>query len=771
MMAAVVTAELLGAYSADAGSLVPGDVSLFDWQRTFYGGGDYVYVQADVGSFDWLRTFVEADPGNAPTEGRLFALAAPDSVGGVGAGKLVLAHQFVAPGPSATFELAMQLPPGWAGGTVTVPMLILSNGTYQTTQSYAACSVVASKLVTLTATLTPYTLTAQGLTPGAAYFAAIALNDTGNGGTANGQAWVSPAVVRGAGLPFLSFDRLRIAPGIVLDDVGNPWLPNYLGVGGRGYHGWSEYSAQSSVLLDTSAGTLTVETFANLPSGSVAAYAPHASIAVDVDDAPYTILTAPTNDRQQFTLSLPPGEKQVRLTHGAVDTGSWIGQFIQAVYAPAGTTTFARPRSDGPARLVLLGDSITSGFMNDPTVSPFAARHSWAARLRRRYRSVINCAYGSALLADLQNPGGANGGNAGNLQPFVNRIAQARPDTIAILLGTNDYGFQTVDAPTFGTQYGELLDAFHAACPSAWLLACSPIPRGSEAANSRGWTLPNFRTQIQTAAAARSAWCSYLGFEAFIGSTPPLQSSADGLHPTAATGALIAKRIVQAIEAGVPSFYPGNRTSQWLIFPGPFAVITGGKISQISDAGSHTAPWVQAIGAAQPTYNFPDTQYNSNQDMSLAGAQSLGIASGYSQSQPSTIYLVAHAAAPVSGVAGFLDSSAWYIGVNTSGQVVAYAGTQLATSVLGTSPCCICVVFNGASSAIYVNSSQVAAATGTLGAGNISAGSILLGGGGTFTVGMTGKIAWSQSFAGVDSAAQRQQMFSFLAAAYGIAAQ
>jgi lysophospholipase L1-like esterase len=176
-----------------------------------------------------------------------------------------------------------------------------------------------------------------------------------------------------------------------------------------------------------------------------------------------------------------------------------------------------------------------------------------------------------------------------------------------------------------------------------------------------------------------------------------------------------------------------------------------------------------ASGGFRPTYTAADAEFNNRGTATFNGSgnwMANAGAWGTLPTQPYTIYLVGKS----TGAAGVFFASG--AGSNRSDIDVAtsfahaYAGSNLTTTTLVTSPCIITVVFNGASSAIYVNGSLTAILAGDVGAQTIS--QTYLGGnygGGNL---LTGKIASVIITRGADTARQRSEMLAYLGAYYGI---
>ena len=171
-------------------------------------------------------------------------------------------------------------------------------------------------------------------------------------------------------------------------------------------------------------------------------------------------------------------------------------------------------------RVVVLGDSIADGAVATHITTQGAFQ---LIRDAGAY-GVSLCTAGNLSLWDLTQT---------SLQVTANCIAAALDGTskniIYIELGFNDFNRGQWNATAFGTAYVGLLDVLHATCPNAKIVAQSPIPSLIVIANGLGSYLADYRTQIQTAAAARSSFVTFSD-----GSVMTVGLSGDGIHPTTA---------------------------------------------------------------------------------------------------------------------------------------------------------------------------------------------------------------------------------------------
>jgi hypothetical protein len=139
--------------------------------------------------------------------------------------------------------------------------------------------------------------------------------------------------------------------------------------------------------------------------------------------------------------------------------------------------------------------------------------------------------------------------------------------------------------------------------------------------------------------------------------------------------------------------------------------------------------------------------------------------------QPFTVYCVGenNDSAHSGGFAGSQGGLAGIMYQTSPAQdLQIYAGSPLAATAVVSSKCAMCGVFGGASSASYVNNSQVSVASGNAGANNMSGTFGLFGSSGAPAT-LMGKLPEVIAYSGAHSAAQRLQVFSYFGSRYGIA--
>lgn len=304
-----------------------------------------------------------------------------------------------------------------------------------------------------------------------------------------------------------------IEPYDLFDNRATP----YAGAEPGGYFYSSPYSR---AVFTTSATSMDVEEYTNLnesPAGG-------RTINVRVNGEDYAAVLAPDSAGAvtTHTVSLPVGAKTVEVWSGfqTLHSGNVVGTWLRRITFNAPATR--RAPANGAPHMVVYGDSIACGA--GATTPP---RQGWTMLLRNIYPGsvAIEAWGGRSLFQDA--PDGTN------RAILVQRIVTQNPDVIWLSIGTNDYGgvgFGEQGASSFGTAYAALLDDLHAALPDAEIYAMSPLPRTSEAANTFGNTLTQYRTQISTACSTR-AWATFVDGTAVPGFSALTDLAPDGVHP------------------------------------------------------------------------------------------------------------------------------------------------------------------------------------------------------------------------------------------------
>jgi lysophospholipase L1-like esterase len=273
-----------------------------------------------------------------------------------------------------------------------------------------------------------------------------------------------------------------------------------------------ETSPFAQVVLDTSATEFEVVSYSNFAG----LFLDGAEIGVYVDGVFNQTIQHGGDGVSTNRFTLSAGAKRVSLVNGAQTQLSPIkGTFVHSVHANA-TMTQAFPSVT--SRIYIYGDSIAVG---GNCVD--SQENAWAMQLRR-YRGTDSTMVDAQGYRSLYND--ASDGTARTA--FVAKVVSANPATLWMAIGTNDYGIPTTNAADFGSDYAALLDALHTALPSLVIYCQTPIVRTSEAANSFGNTLGDYRSQISTAVSTRTAYCTLVDGTALI-TTSNLD---EGVHPT-----------------------------------------------------------------------------------------------------------------------------------------------------------------------------------------------------------------------------------------------
>jgi lysophospholipase L1-like esterase len=270
-------------------------------------------------------------------------------------------------------------------------------------------------------------------------------------------------------------------------------------------------------VFTTDAGSITVTGSSSI----YASYPTYAHLGLRVNGSDQSPLAFTTNGSQNFSVSLgsPGTTKTVELISGLESKPTVVlGSFINSITYP-GTSTFAVATPTAQtSRVLFYGDSITAGgnATNSETTS-------FVPLLRNTYsHSVMLEAWGYRSLHEDTNTTPLR-------TALVNRIASSSPAIFWIPIGSNDYGLNKWSAANFGTAYSALLDDLHTALPSMRIVCQTPFARSSEAANSFGNTLGNYRTQVTTACSNRSY--AIIVDDSTLAGTSDMD---DGVHPTTA---------------------------------------------------------------------------------------------------------------------------------------------------------------------------------------------------------------------------------------------
>lgn len=405
-------------------------------------------------------------------------------------------------------------PPGATSVTVSVTGLEPSNKAIRIALINISLTILQSRIVSLTAAATTVTANFSALTPGTVYGFQIETTDAGQ--TAQpviSQVRVVPS--GGTGVFAGSYTRLGVHPSWFGGTSTSSAWESALGGQFLRHHTFADVS------FWTDAPRLVVESWGNTGGGTTS----NIGLMVDGNGFATGALTpGPGIALDAFTLPPPVNPAGVNGHVVTVRGGVWqsaapIGNFIRGIYFPYGYQ-YELLQSLANQRIIVIGDSIGLG---GTTTSPHY--QCWTMHLRRRYpgETLVDCYNGRSLFTD---------GNTAALRAvFAAGLAINQPTDIWIALGVNDYINAAWNSTNFGIGYAAMLDTLHAVMPGARIWSQSPIPKTTEGANGLGSTLPNYRTEISTAAsnASRVPWSTFV--DGTTSRFPAVGDLADGIHP------------------------------------------------------------------------------------------------------------------------------------------------------------------------------------------------------------------------------------------------
>lgn len=229
------------------------------------------------------------------------------------------------------------------------------------------------------------------------------------------------------------------------------------------------------------------------------------------------------NTTQTYNITLPAGEKIVRLVNGyaTLSASSLLypdnGVYIQGVVA--GTAIEIKKPVVPDTLRMFIGNSITAGYDADHPgatdfVSLFREEDGW---------NTINYSWGGRRIMT------SNSTEADQMADVVSDMMNATvKNEVLLLLGTNNwqsFGGQT--KATFKTYYGNFLDALHTLRPDIIIYCVSPLNRSNyNDANSQGAFIEDFVDAIEELLVTR-AWAYFI----YGKNLASLANMPDGLHP------------------------------------------------------------------------------------------------------------------------------------------------------------------------------------------------------------------------------------------------
>lgn len=479
----------------DIDSLVPGDLAAREWDGSL--------------AAETVRVRLAGVPSDDPAfEARLLN----EDGASTGAGRR--ARAFVVPAgiTSITASLAMKLPDGEVDQTMLL-QFVDYNGD--------ALSPPAHDTYDLTDEWVTYELTAD-VTPGETYYIVVATNSTLDGND-QAKALCGRMKVYGSGgtdVFAAPCSRWQVRPGRVTNNL-YPDLKLKSEAGdpaGDGKGVWY-LSAGSTLRFLTDANKLAADfVFTCGPDAQ-----PQRDIEIYVNGEAFERLQISTTTIRRMGVvqsTLPTGRKLVEIrspqqvtlsaeTAGQPPSGDVAGGFLSGIYFPRSSNTVLvnePPRHD---RLVLIGDSIVSGYSADEPEQGFANY------FRRHYEQrfggdMVQHTWGGACGKSLWE-------DADAIEVICQLIVRSGAKRCWVALGWNDWNGageagsgRWANVTEFQTQLGEFLDRINELAP--WIVVYCQSPVGvvdEEAENGEGETIPDYRTAIETEANART-WCVYV---------------------------------------------------------------------------------------------------------------------------------------------------------------------------------------------------------------------------------------------------------------------
>lgn len=269
----------------------------------------------------------------------------------------------------------------------------------------------------------------------------------------------------------------------------------------------------ASVDIETAATEIRVTTY-NTIYGS---YPGLTRVGVYVDGAFLQEINPGESGENSNTIYLSAGTKTVSFINGPQSrpniNNDPLGTFIVSLEADAAMTQVG---ADVSPSVLVYGDSIAVG---DGATT--VMENAWIMQVRAGM-TVGAAAWGWRTLYE-------DASTTEKRAVFVQSIEDWGASTIWLAIGTNDYGLNKWTAAEFGAAYAQLIDDIHTALPSVEIYCQSPLVRSSEAANGKGSTLGDYRSQISTACSTR-AWANYIDGESIL----LVADLADGVHPSSA---------------------------------------------------------------------------------------------------------------------------------------------------------------------------------------------------------------------------------------------
>lgn len=234
------------------------------------------------------------------------------------------------------------------------------------------------------------------------------------------------------------------------------------------------------------------------------------------------------------TYQLPGGTNTVEMIDGmnyarTNGAGQIIGGTPNIKYRiPYGFTQSVTTPTTPAKRILLVGDSIWGLDIPASSSNPAAPYEAFSPLVRKNALASSSGTFAGASVISSQVDGGRLDDIAvdsptitATVAKWVSQLDGTSANEVAIQLGTND----GITAAAFGTELGNLLDAFHTADATATVLIISPYTRVSPASDANN---VGYRSQEVTVCAARSSYCTYRTGAGVLGSG---NMAVDGVHP------------------------------------------------------------------------------------------------------------------------------------------------------------------------------------------------------------------------------------------------
>jgi lysophospholipase L1-like esterase len=303
---------------------------------------------------------------------------------------------------------------------------------------------------------------------------------------------------------------------------------------------WGEVASSAEIEIEATSGTSIIMVYKNTRTSDTVFS--EIQLATDGVHTSYNTLTALSG----VLTPTVSGAHRYRIRDGG-NVAMWNGTgwttsaaTVQDLMFRGVATQYIAPPKD--RRLVVVGDSIATGATSGHITTNGAFQLLRDDPVLGAVYNVTNCSAGNLAVWDLSDPAsGQMGAYADSVVSAMDGITQ---NVVWVELAFNDYYRSTLSAAQFGPIYGQLLDAIHARAPNAVIIAQSPIPANSEAANSKGSQLGAYRTAIADEAAARP-WCTYADGSLWTDIT----RVPDGIHPNQAGHAAYFAHIAATLPA------------------------------------------------------------------------------------------------------------------------------------------------------------------------------------------------------------------------------